>query len=829
MRNGRQRAKDERIWKAIYKEAKARDDIRAAEKKKQTEQMSNKCNNFETNRADGYSIDQHKNSLDQQISNFQEVRAQSERYNAAPKLSCKRANMTLANGERITGVWKIVSAYHILPSHNPETFADSQNFPLNPSGKNVNDRNYATDRMAQSFVKSVAQRFDGRAIEEPIRISKDGIVVDGNNRTMSRIIAHKQQTDMAYIEALHDLASEKCMCHDDIAQIEAPTMVFEIDSEPNYSRQYFAQFNANTKKEKTAVDTVITLSSTVTQRVRNIINGEFDKYEDLSKLYASRPSITVIRNAIIDDGVIMEAEFNKYFDSKLGNFTDDGKKMLQRIVLSGVLSEDNVRVLDFDGLKNINEKLLYGIVPVTINQSLPTDYSLKSELNKAIDIIYAASMSNMSVADSISQSSMFSENEVKADYESLAVAIFLSKSKAQFKKIIGIYNTAAKAVQGGSLFGEADNRDKRQILKDTIDWMQSEKLLTDGDKYALQRYEKLEAKPKNVIDMLPSPRKKLSEAEKEFLTKQVKKETEKQAKPTPSVPKPKMDISKYKTGKITSKNFREFLIESGFELERDYRKGEKNISALDIGTYRFGKDINEDRIQVHYLKKSVSISNKYGMKEVIDKEYMHPIESIRLLDAIEFIADYLSSKNSEPKPAPSVQEPQFTDVETFIWFPSKGMENYYAFAEKLKASHSFRLYSGRIEANDNRLDSALSFINLFPIKKYCKVAVYTKENSFKDNDLNFEWIQRNGYNIGENVDISFPLFYEKIQPYLSKIYKIVFDLNGTEINSTPSVSKAQEVINDLKTALKYIKDTEKLKKHTSLVADLELAARYAKK
>ena len=49
-----------------------------------------------------------------------------------------------------------------------------------------------------------------------------------------------------------------------------------------------------------------------------------------------------------------------------------------------------------------------------------------------------------------------------------------------------------------------------------------------------------------------------------------------------------------------------------------------------------------------------------------------------------------------------------------------------------------------------------------------------------------------------------------------------------ETLDAPSVSKAQEVINDLKTALKYIKDTEKLKKYTSLVADLELAAKYTK-
>lgn len=756
MMNGRRRAKYERRWKELFKEAKERDEIRAIEKTKQM----NKCNNFETSRTDGYSIDEHKTALGTQVKNFAEIKAQSERYNAAPKLSCKRANMTLPNGERITGVWRIVSAYDILPSHNPETFADSKNFPMNKDGKNVNDRNYATDRMAQSFVKSVAQRFDGRAIEEPIRISKDGIVVDGNNRTMSRIVAHKQHTDLAYIEALHDLASEKCMCHDDIAQIEAPTMVFEIDSEPNYSRQYFALFNANTKKEKTAVDTVITLASTVSQRVRNIINSEFDKYEDLSKLYASKTSVQAIRNALIDDGVIMESEFNKYFDQKLGNFTDDGKKILQRIVLSGVLSDDNVRVLDMDGLKNINEKILYSIVPVTLNQAMKPDFALKSELNGAIDILYAANMSNMSVADSISQSSMFSENEVKTDYESLAVAIFLSKTKAQFKKIIGIYNTAAKGAQGGSLFGEAEKRDKRQILKDTIDWMQEAKMLTDGDKYALQRYEKIVSKPKTVVDMLPSKRKKLSEAETQFLTQQVKKETVKQAKPTPSVfIKNEPKILSEKELKAFDKKIQEGLVldifgyrsldlakfEGTVMLKKfDYKKDDFIMSNL---SHRFHQS------QPFIL---LDLSTNKEFKGAVIETHERILEMARV--------GYFKPHSVTP---PSVQKPK-NDLSQYTkgkYFYNEVRQLYYKVRDVDSEKIHFDIYEFR--------QGELNKVNT--------------ESIFKDANA--------------------PIFSSILQPI-----------------DEPK-KKALTLINDLKQALKYIKDATKKAKYTKLIAELELAVK----
>ena len=544
--NGRRRAKHERMWNRLFDEAKARDSIREQAKTlvKITDKMGKKCNNFETNRTDGYQISQVRAKLDKEIGNFEQVKVQSEKYNAAQKLSCKRAAVTLPNGERVNGVWKIVSAFDILPSHNPKSYADSKNFPLNREGKNVNDRNYATDRLAQNYVAAIAQKFDGRALEEPIRISKDGIVVDGNNRTMSRVLAHENGTDMAYLEALYEFATEKCLCHDDIDQITAPTMVFEIDSEPTYSRAYFAAFNKNTKKEKTAVDTTITLASTVSPRVRNIINQEFDRYENLSELYASSASVRTIRNALVDGGVILDNELNKYFEQRTASFTDEGKKILQRLVLSGVLTEDNIRVLDTEGLKNFAEKLLYAIVPIADNQRLPTEYALKTELNAAIDILHTAARSSMSVADLISQGSMFSETQIKADYGTLAVAISLSKSKTQFKKIVNIYNTAANAANGGSMFVESEKRDKQQILKDMVDWMDSQKILTDADRHALKRYERMNeptvtmpSKPKSVIEQLPSNRRKLSKAEEAFLTKQVKKETEK-ANNTPSVPEP---------------------------------------------------------------------------------------------------------------------------------------------------------------------------------------------------------------------------------------------------------------------------------------------------
>lgn len=448
--------------------------------------MAAKCSNFRY-KTEGYSIKDYKNKLESEISNYEEVLAQSEKYQNSPKLECKTNSVTLQNGEKVKGVWKIVSAYDILPSHDPYSFGDSKGFPLNKSGGNVNDRNYSKDVVAQAFVKRVAADFDGRAIEEPIRVTRDGIVVDGNNRTMSRIIAHKQGTDNEYLEAMYEFAQEKCICIDDIKQILAPTMVFELIQEPTYNRAYFALFNKNSKKEKDKGDTLVTLISTVPQSVRNVLNNEFDLHENLSDVYADRRAVLGIKNILIQANVIQESELNKYFDQRNNLFTDEGKTLIQRIVLSGILDEANVRLLEIPGLRQISEKLIFATIPITANQ-LQGEFSLKKELNEAILLLNTARSSGLSIADAVNQGSLFGDdNDVVVDFETLAVAIFLTKGKMQFKNVIKIYNQAAKESQGVSIFGESEKRTKRQILQQTIGWLKDRGILEKSQEAALNR------------------------------------------------------------------------------------------------------------------------------------------------------------------------------------------------------------------------------------------------------------------------------------------------------------------------------------------------------
>jgi len=123
----------------------------------------------------------------------------------------KKKPLTLPTGEKRMAQYVIVDLDEIKASHNEETFADTDGYPLNSVGRNINDRNYKNDTAAQQTVMNIAQNLDADKLIEystgvsgtPI-IDKSGIVVSGNNRIMSLKLAAKKYPDQYknYVETL---------------------------------------------------------------------------------------------------------------------------------------------------------------------------------------------------------------------------------------------------------------------------------------------------------------------------------------------------------------------------------------------------------------------------------------------------------------------------------------------------------------------------------------------------------------------------------------------------------------------------------------------------
>ena len=119
-----------------------------------------------------------------------------EKYNKSKHIEGDEEEIYIGD-EAIKGKWKLVEADAPSASHYEHTFHKTEGFPQNENGTTINDRNYEHDRKAQETVLSVAGKFDGRALsfDSPVVVSKDGVVLSGNNRTMSSKLAAQKGTD----------------------------------------------------------------------------------------------------------------------------------------------------------------------------------------------------------------------------------------------------------------------------------------------------------------------------------------------------------------------------------------------------------------------------------------------------------------------------------------------------------------------------------------------------------------------------------------------------------------------------------------------------------
>ena len=159
-----------------------------------------------------------------------------EKYNSSRHIDGDKDEIYIGD-ESIKGKWKLVEAEAPSASHDEVTFQKTEGFPTNEDGSTINDRDYEYDKTAQMTVISVAGKYDGRALsfDSPVVVTKDGVVVSGNNRTMSSKLASKKGTDTAYIEALKKRAKKFGFSVKDVESFKHPRVVFETENNNEYS------------------------------------------------------------------------------------------------------------------------------------------------------------------------------------------------------------------------------------------------------------------------------------------------------------------------------------------------------------------------------------------------------------------------------------------------------------------------------------------------------------------------------------------------------------------------------------------------------------------
>lgn len=357
-----------------------------------------------------------------------------DKYEASKSVIGNKKTVTIPDGTKIKCHYKIVEAEAPTASHDERTFAPSKGFPTTKDGKSVNDRDYQNDADAQESVRKIASNFNSLALESPPIVTKDGIVISGNNRTMSSKLAARQGTDKAYLQDLREMADEYGIEPEDLNSFENPRLILETDNEHegDYTTEEFAQFNRDTKKTMNNVEKAVKLTKTLNAEKIQSIAESLQRYDTMGQLYADTKGSQEFVNKLISAGIIGENEKAQYCRTD-GTLNDTGKDFCETVLVGSVLNENNIRKLDGAGGKRIRQKLVRAILPLIENKGTGKEYSFNTELNDAVNIAVTVAKDHDTFPDVktyLSQGNLFGEKEPDAATSRLAEIIHDEGEKA---------------------------------------------------------------------------------------------------------------------------------------------------------------------------------------------------------------------------------------------------------------------------------------------------------------------------------------------------------------------------------------------------------------
>jgi len=319
------------------------------------------------------------------------VAAIRKHYESTKSVLGGKKSVVLPNGEKIKCRYKIVEADAPTASHNEVTFASSDNFPTNSSGQNINDRDYQHDEDAKMSVITIGNNYNALALQDLPVVTKDGIVVSGNNRTMSSKLAAKNGRDKAYLAELKEQLSDgefNGLDEKDLEGFEHPRLILEIEKEHEgkYTTEEFAQFNKDTKKTMNNVEKAVKLTKTLNAEKIQSIADSIQNYETMGELYQDKQGGQDFVQKLIKAGIIGENEKAQFLQSD-GLLNDTGKDFVETVLVGTILDENNIRGCDSEGGKSIRKKLLRAILPLVENKGTGKEYSFNKELNEAVSLI----------------------------------------------------------------------------------------------------------------------------------------------------------------------------------------------------------------------------------------------------------------------------------------------------------------------------------------------------------------------------------------------------------------------------------------------------------
>lgn len=374
----------------------------------------------------------------------------AQKFVNAPRLVGNKRTRMLPDGEtKIKGHYEIVPAESLTPSHDVNNdYKKSEGFPTDAEGRTVNDRDYEHDKAAQQNTDQIARKYNGMAIEQVPVVSDEGIVYDGNGRTMAGQKAAKEGTDAEYINDLLENAENFGFTREQIEQsgIEHPRLVLVTDERLPYDAATFAKFNRNEKKTQSNTEQAVAKAKTLTSDEVGAIVAEIEGNGSLDAFFNNSKAINDLVKTLVDKGIIGQNEVAQMMDNP-ERLSAQGREYVKNLLLGSIFKPETIRMLGIDS--TVKNKAINAIRSVMDNMKLG-EFSLRDEIDQAIQLLYEARQGGNKVDTLLRTPDMFGEDVAKR-YSSISqmMALALEGKVSDFRDLLDEYNRIAKARNTG--------------------------------------------------------------------------------------------------------------------------------------------------------------------------------------------------------------------------------------------------------------------------------------------------------------------------------------------------------------------------------------------
>jgi hypothetical protein len=387
----------------------------------------------------------------------------AQKFVNAPRLVGNKRTRMLPDGEtKIKGHYEIVPAESLTPSHDVNNdYKKSEGFPTDAEGRTVNDRDYEHDKAAQQNTDQIARKYNGMAIEQVPVVSDEGIVYDGNGRTMAGQKAAKEGTDSEYINDLLENAENFGFTREQIEQsgIEHPRLVMVTDERLPYDAATFAKFNRNEKKTQSNTEQAVAKAKTLTSDEVGAIVAEIEGNGSLDAFFNNSKAINDLVKTLVDKGIIGQNEVAQMMDSP-ERLSAQGREYVKNLLLGSIFKPETIRMLGIDS--TVKNKAINAIRSVMDNMKLG-EFSLRDEIDQAIQLLYEARQGGNKVDTLLRTPEMFGEDAAKR-YSSISqmMALALEGKVSDFRDLLDEYNRIAKArnTGEGNMFEAAPTKEE---------------------------------------------------------------------------------------------------------------------------------------------------------------------------------------------------------------------------------------------------------------------------------------------------------------------------------------------------------------------------------